>query len=100
MASFSVAAMNGCAPGPRVTALIPPDAIAIAATDDAAARNVVKGIVTELKPLGETTALTVAVDGQRLRLRVGAREASSRNMCIGDALSVHLDPTCIHLMPA
>ena len=56
-----VAAMNGCAPGPRVVALIPPDAIAIAETDDAAARNVVKGIVTELKPLGETTAL----DGRR-----------------------------------
>ena len=98
MASFTVSAMNGCAPGPRVTALIPPDAIAIAATDDAAARNVVKGIVTELKPLGETTALTVVVDGQRLRLRVGAREASSRNMRIGDALSVHLDPAGIHLM--
>ena len=97
---LQVAAMNGCAPGPRVTALIPPDAIAIAATDDAAARNVVKGIVTELKPLGETTALTVVVDGQRLRLRVGAREASSRNMRIGDALSVHLDPTGIHLMRA
>ena len=92
-----VAAMNGCSPGPRVVALIPPDAIAIAETG-AAARNVVNGIVTELKPLGETTALAVVVDGQRLRLRIGAREAASRNMRIGDALSVHLDPAGIHLM--
>ena len=94
---LNVSAMNGCSPGPRVAALVPPDAIAIAATD-VAERNVVKGIVTELKPLGETSALTVVVDGQRLRMRVGAREASSRNMRIGDALSVHLDPAGIHLM--
>ncbi|MBC7831157.1 MAG: ABC transporter ATP-binding protein, partial [Hyphomicrobium sp.] len=77
-----VSAMNGCSPGPRVTALVPPDAIVLAAAD-AAARNVVNGIVTELKPLGETSALTVVVDGQRLRLRVSAREASSRNTRIG-----------------
>jgi molybdate transport system ATP-binding protein len=94
---LNVAAMNGCNPGPRAVALIPPDAIAIAATD-AAERNVVKGIVTELKPLGETSALTLVVNGQRLRMRVGAREASFRNMHVGDALSVHLDPTGIHLM--
>ncbi|MBC7832592.1 MAG: TOBE domain-containing protein, partial [Hyphomicrobium sp.] len=92
-----VSAMNGCSPGPRVTALVPPDAIALAAAD-AAARNVVNGIVTELKQLGETAALTVVVDGQRLRLRVGAREASSRNTRIGDALSLHIDPAGIHLM--
>ena len=92
-----VSAMNGCSPGPRVTALVPPDAIALAAAD-AAARNVVNGIVTELKQLGETAALTVVVDGQRLRLRVGAREASSRNSRIGDALSLHIDPAGIHLM--
>ena len=92
-----VSAMNGCSPGPRVTALVPPDAIAIAAAD-AGERNIVNGIVTELKPLGETAALTVVVDGQRLRMRVGAREASSRNMRIGDALSLHIDPAGIHLM--
>jgi len=92
-----VAAMNGCSPGPRVTALIPPDAIAVASAD-ATERDVVNGIVTELKPLGETSSLTVVVDGQRLRLRVGAREAASRNTRIGDALSVHLDPAGIHLM--
>ena len=92
-----VSAMNGCSPGPRVTALVPPDAIALAAAD-AAARNVVNGIVMELKQLGETAALTVVVDGQRLRLRVGAREASSRNSRIGDALSLHIDPAGIHLM--
>jgi len=92
-----VEAMNDCSPGPRVVALIPPDAIAIAATD-AMAPNVVKGILTELKPLGETTALTVVVDGQRLRLRVGAREAASRNLRVGDALGVHLDAAGIHLM--
>ena len=36
---LNVAAMNGCSPGPRVTALIPPDAIAIAATDASGAQR-------------------------------------------------------------
>ena len=92
-----VAAMQSCSPGPRVTALIPPDAIAIAGTETTAT-NVLKGIVTELKALGDTTALTIVVDGQRLRTRITAREAASRSLHVGDALSVEVDPAGIHLM--
>jgi hypothetical protein len=89
--------MNGCLPGPRATALIPSGAIAIAG-DDAVGPNVVKGIVTELQPLGDTTALAIVVGEQRLRIRLGAREAASRDMHIGDALSVDIDPAGIYLL--
>ena len=97
-ASSTSRRLNGFSPGQRVAALIPPDFIA-SPTPTRRARNVVNGILTGVKPLGEMTSLTLVVDGQRLRFKIGAREAASRNMRVGDALSVSMarPPPASHL---
>jgi molybdate transport system ATP-binding protein len=94
---LGVASTGGFSAGQRVTALIPPDFIALADTD-ATIGNVVNGILTGVAPLGEMTSLTLGVDGHRLRFKIGAREAAARNMHVGDAVSVQLDPAGMHLM--
>jgi hypothetical protein len=45
------------------------------------------------------TQLTVGVGEALLRFKISARESASRRLHVGDALSVHLDPAGIHLMP-
>jgi molybdate transport system ATP-binding protein len=94
---LTVASSSGFKADQRVTALMPPDFIALSVTD-AAIGNVVKGILTGVAPLGEMTLLTLSVTDHRLRFKIGAREAASRSLHVGDAVSVQLDPAGIHLM--
>jgi molybdate transport system ATP-binding protein len=87
--------------GERVAWLIASDFIAFAgpgAQDGQA--NVLAGVLTEKKLLGEMTALTVRFGAsERLRFNVPAREVCARAPEVGAALSVRLVPTGIHLMP-
>lgn len=99
--SFSVASTNGFGAGEPVTVLIPPDFIAPAEVD-AKTGNVVKGILTDVQSHGEMTSYTLGFgtkNDQGLRFRIGSRDAAARNVHVGDALSVHLDPAGFHLMP-
>jgi molybdate transport system ATP-binding protein len=83
--------------GTSVSVLIPPDAIALV-DGEANTGNVLEAILTETKPLADMTQLTVGVGEAQLRFKIGAREAASRKLHVGDALRVHLDPAGIHLM--
>ncbi len=56
------------------------------------------GTLTGVAPLGEMTSLALSVDDHPLRFKIGARDAASRNLHVGDAVSVLLDPAGIHLM--
>jgi molybdate transport system ATP-binding protein len=95
--TLGVASTRGFKSGERVTTLIPPDFISL--TGDAAkSSNVVKGILTEVKPLGEMTSLALSFADKPLRFKIAAREAASRNVQVGDALSVEIDRLGIHLM--
>ncbi len=97
--AHSLAAANSDAfhTGTQVSVLIPPDAIALV-DGEANTGNVLEAILTETKPLADMTQLTVGVGEARLRFKIGAREAASRKLHVGDALRVHLDPAGIHLM--
>jgi ABC-type Fe3+/spermidine/putrescine transport system ATPase subunit len=98
---FSVASTNGLRAGDRVTALIPPDFIALS-DPPTQASNQVNATLTGVTPLGEMTSLSLRFDekkDQSLRFKISAREAASRNAHVGDAVSVWLDPAGIHLMP-
>jgi molybdate transport system ATP-binding protein len=95
--TLNVASTQGFKSGERVTALIPPGFIAL--TDHAVkSSNVVEGILTDVKPLGDMTSLALSFVDKPLRFRITAREAASRNMHVGDALSVDVDCAGIHLM--
>jgi hypothetical protein len=59
---------------------------------------VVKGILTEVKPLGEMTSLALRFADRPLRFKITAREAAARNVQVGAALSVDVDCAGIHLM--
>jgi molybdate transport system ATP-binding protein len=94
---FSVASTNGAMPGPRVTALVPSDAISLVPS----ARNsagAVTGKLTGVSRLGDLTGLTLAFDGGELRFRVPRREADARQLQSGSALSVEVDPALIHVL--
>ena len=94
---LAVKSTNGAAPGPRVTALIPPDAIWLAA-GDADAPNVVAGTITGLQVLGDRIGVALAFDGGELRFRLPTREAAARNLQSGAALSVEVDPSLVHVL--
>jgi molybdate transport system ATP-binding protein len=94
---LSVASTHGFNIGARVTALIPPDFISLTG-DEARSINAVKGILTDVKPLGDMTSLALSFADKPLRFRITAREAASRNMHVGDALTVDVDGAGIHLM--
>ena len=94
---LSVASTHGFNIAARVTALIPPDFISLTG-DEARSINAVKGILTDVKPLGDMTSLALSFADKPLRFRITAREAASRNMHVGDALTVDVDGAGIHLM--
>jgi molybdate transport system ATP-binding protein len=95
--TFSVASTNGAMPGPRVTAFVPSDAISLAAGTTNGV-NAVNGKLTNLQPLGDLTAITLAFDGGELRFRLPSREAAGRHLQSGAALSVEVDPERIHVL--
>ena len=95
--ALAVASTSGFRAGQHVTCLIPPDFIALA-DGDTTASNVVNGTLTGVAPLGEMTSLTLGVADHQLRFKIGAREAAARNMHVGDAASVQLDPAGLHLL--
>jgi molybdate transport system ATP-binding protein len=94
---LSVASTNGAMPGPRVTALVPPDAISLAPIAGNPA-NAVIGKLTGVSRLGDLTGLTIAFDGGELRFRVPTREADARQLQGGSALSVEVDPALVHIL--
>lgn len=95
--TLAVASTNGARAGDRVNALLPPDCISLAASDDGAV-NVVKGRVADLQPLGDLIGLILDLETLRLRLKIGVREAAARNIQVGAAVSAQLDPAGIHVM--
>jgi hypothetical protein len=94
---FSVASTNGAMPGPRVTALVPSDAISIAPVAGNPA-NAVVGTLTSVLRLGDLTGLTLAFEGGELRFRVPTREADARRLQGGAALTVEVDPALIYVL--
>lgn len=94
---LQVARSNGARAGDGVIALLAPDGLALV-VPDAEGVNVVKGMLTEMAPSGELVALTLLLDGGRLRFRVGAREVAARDLQVGNALSVRVQPSFIHVM--
>jgi len=92
---LAVAHLNGSRAGDKVTALVPPDCIALAGGGRG---NVVKGRLTGVQPIGELTALTVELPQGTLRFRIGAREAASQALQVGAPIDLHLDPERIHVL--
>jgi len=86
--------------GERVAWLAPSDFIAFAAQEAQDDANVLSGVVTATKPLGEVTSLTVRLDEEEsLRFNVATREVRERGCEEGRAVSLRLMPEGIHLMP-
>ncbi len=87
--------------GERVAWLVPPDYVVFAepgAADEQT--NVLSGTLTDIKPLGERTALTLRLpQDAELRMHVPTREARARPLSLATELSVRLVPEGIHLMP-
>lgn len=96
-ASIAVSRLNGCRPGDRITALLPPDGISIAGVEPASG-NVVQGIVTGLQPLGDLAVLTLDLGDGSVRFRISARDAAARALRVGAPLGIRLDPTAIHVI--
>lgn len=96
-ARVAVTRLNGFSVGAHVTALLPPDGIALqpASGEDG---NVLRGKLTEVQQIGDLAALSLNVDGATLRFRIAAREARERALKAGEALDVWLDPASIHLL--
>jgi molybdate transport system ATP-binding protein len=88
--------------GERVSWLVPSDFIALAGSGaQDQQENVLAGVLTETKSLGEMTALTVRLEkGAQLRFKVPTREVSARAPEPGAALRVHILAAGIHLMPS
>ncbi|HWK38617.1 MAG TPA: ABC transporter ATP-binding protein [Hyphomicrobium sp.] len=89
--------LNGARGGDGVTALFPADCISL--VDAAEGRpNVLRGMLSELQPLGDVTALTLDFDAMRLRLKVPSREAAMRTLRPGLMVDVELDPAFVHVI--
>ena len=79
--TLTVASTQGFKPAQRITALIPPDSIAL--TDHAAkSSNVVNGILTDLKPLGDMTSLAAELRRQAAALQESPRAKRPRATCM------------------
>lgn len=94
---LAVFGLDGRRVGEKLTALLPPDAMAL--TDaGAATENVVSGIVSGVQQLGDLTLLTIQSADVSLRLRIAAREVAARGLNVGTPVGLHLDPAAIHVM--
>jgi len=91
--------------GDRVAWLVPADFIAVeqaAAARGEALENTFPGTLTELRRLGELTALTVNIGAgphEVLRARMATREVRTSALKEGSDVAVHLPGDDIHLMP-
>jgi molybdate transport system ATP-binding protein len=85
--------------GEAIAFLAPPDFVLLGGTPgDLGQANIVSGVLSEVRPLGERAVLVLGLDGgETLRLSLPAREARMLNA--GTTLSVQLMPEGIHLMP-
>jgi molybdate transport system ATP-binding protein len=96
---------NGYAPGTKVCWVIPPEHILLhqrvrPAQGDR--ENPVTGVLGECTPLGETTSLTLWVNGDRrwpLAFSVPSHVARRNSLAEGEVIGVSLLASGIHLMP-
>jgi molybdate transport system ATP-binding protein len=84
--------------GDRVAWLVPSDYLAIA-EPSAGATNVLTGLLTEIRPLGERTALSVRFSDDVVRFNVETRDVRARGLAVGGSLAVLFAPEGIHVMP-
>jgi molybdate transport system ATP-binding protein len=93
------------APGSRVSWVIPPGTIVLHRRDRPSRgehENPIAGQVAELAVMGETTALTLHVDGAAdcvLNFNVSTHAARRNNIAVGATVKVSLLAEGIHLMP-
>lgn len=83
--------------GDSVTVLLPPDGIALA-REASRSTNLVKGSLADLQRAGEFVALTLSLPQGALRFTIPRREAAARQLRIGDACEVEIDPSSVHAM--
>jgi len=102
---FETAYAPSFSPGTRVAWVIPPESVILHRRDRPSAgeqENPVTGVVGELVQLGETTSVTMLVNGSadsRLNLSIATHHARRNSVAAGATLSASLLASGIHLIP-
>lgn len=87
----------GVTKGERVAVLVPADCIALCNGDGPIA-NRLDGRIVAITAAGDLKTVLMDFGGMSLRVKIFAREAAARNLAVGAAIAVTLDPAGIHLM--
>ncbi len=102
---LEVAGAPALAPGTAVTWMIPPSHVVLhrrGRPSQGERENPVSGVVAELAVLGETSNVTMAIDGRDnrvLNFSISTHAAERNALAVGAAISVSLLASGIHLMP-